>query len=90
MSPNTFIVVVPAFQDSFVALPAPLTTTSKGESTSSTSPTAVLRSELNERLARLRELLRLSEMPWSEKSAPAGRSDSKGRTFAARGAAVTG
>jgi hypothetical protein len=63
MSPNTFIVEVPAFHDSFVASPAPLTTTSKGESVSSTSPTAVLSKEVSERLAWLRDQLRLSEMP---------------------------
>ena len=63
MSPRTFIVLVPAFQESFVAVPAPFTTTSRGELPASPVPTAVLRSELKERLAWFSDRPRLSDSP---------------------------
>ena len=63
MSPRTFMVLVPAFQDIRVAVPAPLTTTSRGELLAPTSPTAVLSSELRERLAWFSERLGLFERP---------------------------
>ena len=78
-----FTVAVPAFQDSLVASPAPLTTTSNGESASSASPTAVLSTELSERLALLRDRLRPSDRPWRDMSAPLGRGAEEGRTLCA-------
>ncbi len=83
MSPRTRIVLVPDFHVVFVTSPAPFTITSKGEV--STLPTAVSRSEPRELLARSRERLRLLDSPWRERSAPAGRSASTGRTFATLG-----